>query len=395
MAPPQHQLLLSKEYPELMVPSAVHPAAMGPGPGGSATMSRLSPYPPSSCGGTSPRGSIISPLPSGYLRQQSASMEGVETVNVTNIIGSPSINKLGSLFSSINKSVSSAFSSFIAAQGGQPPPSQQQQPGGPGFPPHQQPGGFPPPPGYRGPAPYPGGGGGGGIGSAGRPLYQNTAPGQPGAVPPYGAPFPYPAGGAPGRPPGVPGAPPTAAGAPPSTTGPPPSPLPLNGPAGSLGHLPPGVQGPLHPAAVGRPTTGSVTNPQFSPPMPYAGVVGPHSPPSSSSVYRQTGQEPPHFGPLPPPGAGGHPHPPPGPGRGGPIGPTGVGGESGSPPMMRRRSSLVAGNPPRTRSPPPGTRPLHSSQLDINDYCTVRRPPGQQMQQSQRGRGTSYGWLDR
>lgn len=40
----------------------------------------------------------------------------METINVTNIMNSPSINRLGSLFSSINKSVGSAISNLMASQ---------------------------------------------------------------------------------------------------------------------------------------------------------------------------------------------------------------------------------------------------------------------------------------
>lgn len=45
-----------------------------------------------------------------------ARADNVETINVTNIMSSPSINRLGSLFSSINKSVGSAISNLMTSQ---------------------------------------------------------------------------------------------------------------------------------------------------------------------------------------------------------------------------------------------------------------------------------------
>lgn len=42
--------------------------------------------------------------------------DNVETINVANIMSSPSINRLGSLFSSINKSVGSAISNLMTSQ---------------------------------------------------------------------------------------------------------------------------------------------------------------------------------------------------------------------------------------------------------------------------------------
>lgn len=50
---------------------------------------------------------------------------GTETITVTNVVSAPAINKLGSLFSTLNKTVSGALSNFIAAQ--QQPQQPQQQ----------------------------------------------------------------------------------------------------------------------------------------------------------------------------------------------------------------------------------------------------------------------------
>jgi len=57
---------------------------------------------------------------------RSATGDGTETITVTNVVSAPAINKLGSLFNSLNKTVTGALNTFITQQ------QQQPQTSGPG-----------------------------------------------------------------------------------------------------------------------------------------------------------------------------------------------------------------------------------------------------------------------
>lgn len=83
------------------------------------TPSRLTPFfapIPSSVSGSGFSQQIQPPMHSPYRAGFGGRADKVETINVTNIMSSPSINRLGSLFSSINKSVGSAISNLMASQ---------------------------------------------------------------------------------------------------------------------------------------------------------------------------------------------------------------------------------------------------------------------------------------
>lgn len=83
------------------------------------TSSRLTPFfapIPSSVSGSGFSQQIQPPTHSPYRTGFGSRADNVETINVTNIMSSPSINRLGSLFSSINKSVGSAISNLMASQ---------------------------------------------------------------------------------------------------------------------------------------------------------------------------------------------------------------------------------------------------------------------------------------
>lgn len=81
--------------------------------------SRLTPFfapIPSSVSGSGFSQQIQPPAHSPYRTGLGGRADNVETITVTNIMSSPSINRLGSLFSSINKSVGSAISNLMASQ---------------------------------------------------------------------------------------------------------------------------------------------------------------------------------------------------------------------------------------------------------------------------------------
>lgn len=52
--------------------------------------------------------------PGGVAAAAAAEREGIETVSVTNVVSAPAINKIGSLFNTLNKTVTGALNSIIA-----------------------------------------------------------------------------------------------------------------------------------------------------------------------------------------------------------------------------------------------------------------------------------------
>ena len=69
---------------------------------------------------------------------RSATGDGTETITVTNVVSAPAINKLGSLFNSLNKTVTGALNTFIAQQQQQPQSAEPWQPVGQQFDQHHQ-----------------------------------------------------------------------------------------------------------------------------------------------------------------------------------------------------------------------------------------------------------------
>lgn len=69
---------------------------------------------------------------------RSVAVDSTETITVTNVVSAPAINKLGSLFNSLNKTVTGALNTFITQQQQQPQMPGQWQPVGQQVNQHQQ-----------------------------------------------------------------------------------------------------------------------------------------------------------------------------------------------------------------------------------------------------------------
>jgi len=104
-------------------PRQTSAALSPPLPQAPPTSSSMPPPPPSAGQPPSMLARFGAPL-AAVSTARSATGDGTETITVTNVVSAPAINKLGSLFNSLNKTVTGALNTFIAQQQQQP-----QQPG--------------------------------------------------------------------------------------------------------------------------------------------------------------------------------------------------------------------------------------------------------------------------
>ena len=88
-------------------PRQTSSAPLPPPPGSSAV-------PPAPTAGQPPPSTARFGAPPATAR--SSTVDGTETITVTNVVSAPAINKLGSLFNSLNKTVTGALNTFITQQ---------------------------------------------------------------------------------------------------------------------------------------------------------------------------------------------------------------------------------------------------------------------------------------
>jgi len=112
--------------PRLPFPDPRQTSAALPPPQALSTSSSIPPAPPAGQPLPPPLAGQPPSMLAAASTARSATSDGTETITVTNVVSAPAINKLGSLFNSLNKTVTGALNTFITQQQQQ----QQQQPPG-------------------------------------------------------------------------------------------------------------------------------------------------------------------------------------------------------------------------------------------------------------------------